>query len=213
MSALVEVSKSGSYPTFSTAGAPAPAFGGTNPRAPHHLPPGQELTCDKQKRAACSGDGILVAELSDGVISDALNRTGYIASNYQFQFDRPPQSGALYTAGFSHCSNGSLALGGSAVFYQCRSGSFYNLYDRWWAEQCSPVEILVMPCGGESDNDGAVDGNDEGQHVVATSTVLTTVVVPLGDGQPQVVTTMVPICQIVDGMLLRPSRSDPAARS
>ncbi|KAL2018086.1 hypothetical protein VTK56DRAFT_1272 [Thermocarpiscus australiensis] len=162
-----------------------------------------------QKRAACSGNGILVAELSDGVITDALNRTGYIASNYQFQFDKPPQSGAIYTAGFSHCSNGSLALGGSAVFYQCRSGNFYNLYDRWWAEQCSPVEILVMPCGGSADeSDG---GADYGQ-VVGTATVATTVVIPLSDGQPQVISTqtVVRICQIGDGAFPFPRPLSPA---
>ncbi|KAK3360813.1 hypothetical protein B0T24DRAFT_685237 [Lasiosphaeria ovina] len=47
------------------------------------------------------------------------------------------------------CGNGTLALGGSTVFYQCASGNFYNLYDGYWAAQCSPVEMLVMPCGGE----------------------------------------------------------------
>ncbi|KXX83045.1 Cell wall mannoprotein CIS3 [Madurella mycetomatis] len=156
-----------------------------------------------QNRAVCAGNGILVAELSNGIITDALNRTGYISASYQFQFDAPPQAGALYTAGFSHCGNGSLALGGSTIFYQCRSGGFYNLYDRWWAEQCSPVQILVMPCGG-SDNSGAADVNDDqGQQVVATSTVATTVVVPLSDGHAQVVTTtkIIRICQIDDGQI------------
>lgn len=62
-----------------------------------------------------------------------LNLFQYIAANYQFQFDAPPQAGAIYTTGFSLCANGSLALGGSAIFYQCLSGSFYNLYDRDWA--------------------------------------------------------------------------------
>jgi len=148
-----------------------------------------------QKRApACAGSGILVATLSDGVLKDAQGRTGYVASNYQFQFDGPPQAGSIYTAGFTECSNGSLALGGSTVFYQCKSGDFYNLYDRWWAEQCSPVEILAMPCGEGAEAVG-------GQHVVGTSVVTTTAVVPLSDGQPQVVTTVkaIPMCQIDDG--------------
>ncbi|KAK0616959.1 hypothetical protein B0T14DRAFT_388933, partial [Immersiella caudata] len=147
------------------------------------------------KRApTCSGTGILVTTLDDGVIKDAQGRTGYIASNFQFQFDGPPQAGSIYTAGFSECSNGSLALGGSTVFYQCKSGSFYNLYDRWWADQCSPVEILAMPCGEGADSVG-------GQRVVGTSVVTTTAVVPLSDGQPQVVTTTkaIPMCQIDDG--------------
>ncbi|KAK0710115.1 hypothetical protein B0T26DRAFT_432848 [Lasiosphaeria miniovina] len=126
-----------------------------------------------QKRASCSGDGILVAGLSDGVISDAQGRIGYIASNYQFQFDGPPQAGAIYTAGFSKCGNGTLALGGSTSFYQCASGNFYNLYDRYWAAQCSLVEILVMPCGGEDSAAGNAGV------IVGTSIVETTVVVPL----------------------------------
>lgn len=151
---------------------------------------------EHKKRTACTGNGVLLAELNDGVITDSAGRTGYIASNYQFQFDDPPQAGAIYTAGFSHCPNGSLALGDSAVWYQCRSGNFYNLYDRYWAEQCSPVEILVLPCGGA----GAVDN---GQRTVGTEMATTTVVIPLADGQPQVVTTTVPIpiCQIGDGQI------------
>ncbi|KAK3940436.1 putative covalently-linked cell wall protein [Diplogelasinospora grovesii] len=151
-----------------------------------------------QKRAACSGNGILVATLADGVLTDGSKRTGYVASNYQFQFDGPPQAGAIYTAGFSACGNGTLALGGSTTFYQCKSGDFYNLYDRYWAAQCSPVEIMIMPCGG----DGAASQKGDGQ-VVGTSIVTTTVVVPLSDGQPQVITTTVPVplCQISDGQL------------
>ncbi|KAF2005222.1 hypothetical protein P154DRAFT_405328, partial [Amniculicola lignicola CBS 123094] len=94
---------------------------------------------DVQKRA----EGLTLT-LADGVLLDSSKRTGYIASNYQFQFDGPPQVGAIYTAGFSICSNNSLALGGSAIFYQCLSGSFYNLYDRDWAEQCSPIYIYAM---------------------------------------------------------------------
>jgi hypothetical protein len=82
--------------------------------------------------------------LANGILKDSHGRTGYIASNYQFQFDNPPQAGAIYTAGFSVCGNGSLALGGSAVFYQCLSGSFYNLYNENWAPQCSPVTINVL---------------------------------------------------------------------
>jgi len=150
-----------------------------------------------QKRAACSTDGVLVAELKDGVITDSAGRTGYVASNYQFQFDKPAQAGSIYTAGFSVCGNSSLALGDSAVFYQCRSGDFYNLYDRWWADQCSPVEILVMPCGG---SDASIE---DGKVTVGTANVQTTVVVPLSDGQPQVITTTraIPICQINDGQI------------
>ena len=93
---------------------------------------------------ACATNGTLELTLDDGILHDSLGRTGYIASNYQFQFDNPPQAGAIYTAGFSVCSNGSLALGGSNVFYQCLSGGFYNLYNENWAAQCSPVTINTL---------------------------------------------------------------------
>lgn len=93
---------------------------------------------------ACVTDSTLALTLSDGILLDSKGRTGYIASNYQFQFDKPAQAGAIYTAGFSVCSNGSLALGGSAVFYQCLSGSFYNLYSTNWAPQCVPVLIETL---------------------------------------------------------------------
>lgn len=93
---------------------------------------------------ACKGPGVLNLTLADGVLLDSEGRTGYIASNYQFQFDKPAQAGAIYTSGFSVCGNGSLALGGSNIFYQCLSGSFYNLYDRNWAPQCSPITIDVL---------------------------------------------------------------------
>ena len=93
---------------------------------------------------ACASNSTLELTLADGVLKDAKGRTGYIAANYQFQFDAPPQAGALFTSGFSTCGNGSLALGGSNVFYQCLSGNFYNLYDRHWAAQCSPVTINTL---------------------------------------------------------------------
>lgn len=132
-----------------------------------------------------------MSTLSDGTLLDAQGRTGYIASNYQFQYDKPAQAGAIYTSGFSACANGSLALGGSAVFYECESGDFFNLYDRDWAAQCSAVEILIMPCGGTASETG------DGQ-VVGTQIVTTTIVSALSDGQPQVktATTGIPLCQV-----------------
>ncbi|KAK4128062.1 hypothetical protein N657DRAFT_564211, partial [Parathielavia appendiculata] len=158
-----------------------------------------------EARTTFSGDhGNLVLQLAGGILTDAQNRTGYIASNFQFQFDNPPQTGALYTAGFSACTNGSLALGGSAVFWQCLSGTFYNLYDRWWAAQCEPALMVAMPCGG---GDPTVPQSGT---TVGTEVVTNTMVVPLSDGQPQVVTTtsIVYICQIGDGLISFPSPFD-----
>ncbi|KAF4540478.1 Covalently-linked cell wall protein [Lasiodiplodia theobromae] len=102
---------------------------------------------NKRSLTACPTSSTLTLTLADGVLHDAHNRTGYIASNYQFQFDAPPQAGALYTAGFSVCSEdgtASLALGGSKTWYRCLSGDFYNLYDRWWAAQCEEVKIEIV---------------------------------------------------------------------
>ncbi|KAI1134221.1 hypothetical protein F5Y05DRAFT_240137 [Hypoxylon sp. FL0543] len=151
-----------------------------------------------EKRAECGSDGVLVSTLKDGTILDAKDRTGYIASNFQFQFDAPAQAGALYTGGFSLCEGNILALGDNKTFYRCLSGDFYNLYDRDWAAQCSPVSIIAVPCGADDPASQIPDGQ-----IVGTSVVQTTIVTALPDGQPQVVTTTVPvpICQIGDGQV------------
>ncbi|BFZ54335.1 hypothetical protein PYCC9005_001369 [Savitreella phatthalungensis] len=95
---------------------------------------------------ACASGGALTITLQNGILKDNQGRTGYIASNSQFQFDGPPQAGAIYTAGWSVVQNGSLALGGSTLFYQCLSGNFYNLYYRnvLNAAQCTPVNIEAI---------------------------------------------------------------------
>ncbi|KAH6886215.1 hypothetical protein B0T10DRAFT_563422 [Thelonectria olida] len=183
------------------------------------------------KRASCSGEGVLVMTLKDGVLKDSKDRTGYVASNYQFQFDDPPQENAVYTSGFSACSNQSLALGSSTVFYQCQSGDFYNLYDRHWASQCEPVEVVMMPCGSSSGNSAKkVVGSIIATTVVTlvsagvTTEVETTINVPMcqiGDGQVQVRTTpcddmelpiitAAPVSQVSDGKLQVPTAQPPA---
>lgn len=141
-------------------------------------------------------------------MTDSKSRIGSIVANYQFQFDGPPaQAGAIYTAGFSACSNGSLAIGGSAVFYQCLSGDFYNLYDRSWAAQCSPVEIMILPSSGS----GAVTpGKPQGTAVaqIADGQIQAGVAVPISEtnGVPQVPTASLPkITQIGDGQIQVPT--------
>ncbi|KAI0535460.1 hypothetical protein GGR58DRAFT_479126 [Xylaria digitata] len=141
-----------------------------------------------KKRAECGSEGTLVITLEDGSTYDAQGRTGYIASNYQFQFDAPAQAGALFTSGFSVCKDNIMALGSSKTFYQCLSGDFYNLYDRTWAAQCEPVSIVAIPCGSE----GSADQSPDGQ-VVGTTVVQTTIITALPDGQPQVITTSLPV--------------------
>lgn len=158
--------------------------------------------------------------LTDGITYDALMRTGYIASNYQFQFDAPPQANALVTSGFAVCENNILALGDSQTFYRCLSGTFYNLYTENWAPQCEAVSIIALPCG----SDAAISQGTDGQ-IVGTTIVQTTIVTALPDGQPQVITTSVPVTlytpyptttaapvsQISDGQIQAPPPTSGAA--
>ncbi|KAK5164202.1 uncharacterized protein LTR77_009896 [Saxophila tyrrhenica] len=85
--------------------------------------------------------------LEDGILKDPVGRQGYVASNSQFQFDDPPQAGAIYTAGFSVCANGSLAIGNDATWYKCLSGTFFNLYLDNDAGQCTECYLVARPVG------------------------------------------------------------------
>ncbi|CAK1355636.1 unnamed protein product [Cercospora beticola] len=135
------------------------------------------------KRQQQGGSGTLILTLQGGVLKDAQGRTGYIADNRQFQFDGPAQTGAIYTAGWSVCQNGSLAIGSDVVFQQCLSGTFYNLYDESDAAQCSPVYIEAINGGGS-----AAQVQSDGQPTAQP-------VNQIADGQPQAVT------QIADGQI------------
>lgn len=63
----------------------------------------------------------LSLSLKNGRLYDGIGRTAYIADNYQFQFDDPPQAGYLIDSGFSICG-GNLALRGSTTWWSCDSG-------------------------------------------------------------------------------------------
>ncbi|KAL1838067.1 hypothetical protein VTJ49DRAFT_3087 [Mycothermus thermophilus] len=175
-----------------------------------------------QRRAICAGTGNLVLNLTDEVLTDALDRTGYISMSYQFQFDNPPQSGALFTAGFTACLNDTLALGPTTVFWQCASGTFWNLYDRWSAPQCEPVHIVILPC---DDLDEATTSIESGLVETATSTETATTTVnvcQIDDGQVQAHTTpcpaiptdsLPPASQISDGQVQITTMPDNPAAS
>ncbi|KAK4555614.1 hypothetical protein LTR86_007367 [Recurvomyces mirabilis] len=145
-----------------------------------------------------SDDTTLMITLNNGILKDAKNRQGEVVANHQFQFDSPLQAGALYTAGFSACSNGSLALGGSAIFYQCLSGGFYNLYDQSQGGQCSPIYLVMSGAGSTS---GVASQQSDGQ--VTATPVSSRPVTQLTDGQPGAGTsaTAKPISQISDGQI------------
>lgn len=161
-----------------------------------------------KRDSTCNKDGYLTLKLQDGQLVDSKGRVGYIASNYQFQFDQPPQENANTVGGYSACKNGSLALGDSSVFYQCLSGNFYNLYDRSWAAQCQPILIDMLPCNKNTsppqdhsppsyDDPVSQIGDGQAQAPSATTRVP---ISQISDGQPQAPTaTQVPVSQIGDG--------------
>ncbi|ODV89889.1 hypothetical protein CANCADRAFT_20614, partial [Tortispora caseinolytica NRRL Y-17796] len=91
----------------------------------------------------CDGEGVLSMTLKDGILTDSHGRIGSIVANRQFQFDGPPQAGCIYAKGWSIQTNGTLTLGDNSVFYKCRSGSFYNLYDQDIGSECIPIQFLV----------------------------------------------------------------------
>jgi hypothetical protein len=141
----------------------------------------------KVKRATSPNS--LVIKLANSVLTDNQGRVGYIASNYQFQFDAGGQAGELYNAGFSVCSNNTLALGGSAIFYECLSGDFYNLYDRNWAPQCQPIYLEIIPESSSASATTTTASQSSAGQSAATSVSATTtsaaVVSSITDGQPQ----------------------------
>jgi hypothetical protein len=137
------------------------------------------------------------------MITDAYNR---------FQFDQPIQAGALDKSGFSICSNGTLALDGSAIWYQCYSGGFYNLYDESQGKQCNPIYIYAQSSGGSSSQTGAVTQASDGQPAASTQ-VSAPAVTQLTDGQPQAPTSQAPapvVSQLSDGQPQAPVSQAPA---
>jgi hypothetical protein len=134
--------------------------------------------------------------LKDGVLTDSQDRIGYIAANHQFQFDGPAQTGAIYTAGWSACSNGSLALGGEATFHQCLSGDFYNLYDESTGPQCNEVTIQIVGAGTGSSSSAAASQLPDGQPQETPAPVS-----QIPDGQIQASTSGAPVSQIPDGQI------------
>jgi hypothetical protein len=145
--------------------------------------------------------GALTLTLRDGILRDQAGRQGYIASNYQFQFDQPLQAGARESTGFSVCGNGSLALSAPgrsspAVWYQCLSGTFYNLYSQSTGAQCIPIYITAVGQGG-----GASQISDGQPQVTQPPRVS-----QISDGQPQASSPRAPvISQISDGQPQAPT--------
>ncbi|PVI06842.1 hypothetical protein DM02DRAFT_472718, partial [Periconia macrospinosa] len=162
----------------------------------------------KRSISARQLDGPLLASLKDGVLTDRAGRTGNVVANHQFQFDKPIQHGSIYKDGFAICENGTLTHQGSAIWYQCLSGSFYNLYDESQGKQCSPVYFYTVPAGGDSD--AKPSQKPDGQPVVSSAApVPPRPVSQISDGQPQAPTSAAKpsnvISQISDGQPQAPT--------
>ncbi|KAI9046819.1 hypothetical protein LZ554_008900 [Drepanopeziza brunnea f. sp. 'monogermtubi'] len=207
----------------------AVAFAGVAPHVARTVPPGCSTSYDGKfqvtvlngssvvtkrelaERASsdsCGKPGLLTSTLKNGILTDSEGRIGNIVSNRQFQYDPAPgQTGAVYTDGFSICSNGSLATkAGSTVFYSCKSGDFANLYDQSIAPYCLPVFIDVMPCGSSSP--GATVSQQKDGQPTATGSVAP--ITQITDGQAQVPTSVPAITQINDGQVQAPTKAPPA---
>lgn len=150
-----------------------------------------------QRATECTDANLLVAQLSKGILTDAKGRIGGIVANYQFQFDGPPsQAGTIYNGGWSVCNNGSLAIGNDAVFYQCLSGDFYNLYLESTGAQCEEVLIDIIPCAATATTTAAAVTQTTDGQVQASSAVT-----QITDGQVQASSAASAVTQISDGQI------------
>ena len=99
----------------------------------------------------CDAQGVILKFDGTGLLRDQLNRIGYIADNFQFQFDLPVQAGGYGERDFSKYKDpgtGDVFLTwlGSPDFYKCRSGNFENLYSQSIAPHCEVTKIMIFDC-------------------------------------------------------------------
>ncbi|KAL8641418.1 MAG: hypothetical protein Q9228_001762 [Teloschistes exilis] len=131
----------------------------------------------RQVKTICGSTPII--SIKGGVLTDQQGRTGEIVANSQFQFDNPVQANSLFLSGFSICQNTSLAVGGSAVFYQCLNNptpdkpAFNNLYLKNQGPQCNASYIETIfcdaPAGSNSGSSSASQPATNAPTTVATS--------------------------------------------
>jgi hypothetical protein len=142
----------------------------------------------RQVRNICGSTPIITLE--NGVLTDQQGRTGGIVANSQFQFDELTQEGSLFLDGFSICGNSSLAVGGSTIFYQCLSGTFYNLYQQSQGKQCNEIYINTIPCESNGSNPADITSSaNYGSASSAPTTPPTSSAPPVAPGNPITPTT------------------------
>lgn len=71
------------------------------------------------------GDTRLTFIIQDSIMVTSTGEAVVVLDDYSISFDAPPLNNddLLYAAGWSICTNSSLAFGNSAVFYGCVRGS------------------------------------------------------------------------------------------
>jgi hypothetical protein len=99
----------------------------------------------------CDANGVVLHFDGGGLLRDQLNRIGYIADNFQFQFDLPVQAGGYGEQDFGEYKDPNtgdvyLTWRGNADFYKCQSGNFDNLYSQSIAGQCRMTRIMLFHC-------------------------------------------------------------------
>ncbi|KAL8692496.1 MAG: hypothetical protein Q9218_002499 [Villophora microphyllina] len=142
----------------------------------------------RQVKTICGSTPIVT--IKGGVLTDQLGRTGEVVANSQFQFDNPTQSGALHTSGFSICSNSSLAVGGSAIFYQCLNdptptkAAFNNIYTISQGPQCNASYIETVFCEAPAGSSSGSSSAASQPATSAPSTLATSAAVPATTASP-----------------------------
>jgi len=176
---------------YLTASGPAPSGCVSSYPGPFALSPSNVTSSKHSKRQSASSPTILIESLEDGVMKDSKNTFAYIASNGQFQNNPPsspqPQPGAIITAGYSVCSNGTLALGGSAIWWECNGGSRSAFYDVSQGPQCYMIYFNVVPASTSSGTTA----------IIPTTTV--SVATVSSEGQGQGGTTVTPVTESSEG--------------
>ena len=147
-----------------------------------------------------ASDNAAQCSLKHGVLHDAHGWTGSIVANYQFQFDGPPQAGAIYTGGWSVCQNASLAIGPNTTFYHCMSGGFANLYSVHIGAQCQPVDIVVSfldnPSASSSSGASSSTGPSSTVELASSSATNHPPITTASDGTPIATSLTTPVTSI-----------------
>lgn len=85
-----------------------------------------------------------VFTLSESVLLKDGNLTSFIGSDNSLNWADNPlglrKSHPLYTEGFSHCRNDTLALGGSTIWYFCNN----RFYTEWQRPLCVQVYFEIQ---------------------------------------------------------------------